>query len=66
MWFDKISDHKHDICLCGKLSTKLLAEAANKNTKLMFAKTGRPFFGRSKYGFRSNGPAKFQTNTSVG
>ena len=44
MWFDKISDHKHDICLCRKLSTKLLAEAANNNTKLMFAKTGRSIF----------------------
>ena len=34
--FDQISDHKHDIYLYGKLSTKLLAQAANKNTKLVF------------------------------
>ena len=31
--FDQISDHKHDIYLYGKLSTKLLTQAANKNTK---------------------------------
>ena len=31
-WFHQISDHKHDICLYGKLSTKLLAKAADKNT----------------------------------
>ena len=34
--FDQISDHKHDIYLYDKLSTKLLAQAANKNTKLVF------------------------------
>ena len=31
-WFDQISDHKHDIHLYGKLSTKLLAQTANKTT----------------------------------
>ena len=30
----RFSDHKHDIYLNGKLSTKLLAQAANKNTCL--------------------------------
>ena len=36
MQFDQISDHKHDIYLHGKLSAKLLAQAANKNAKPMF------------------------------
>ena len=36
MQFDQISDHKHDIYLHGKLSAKLLAQAANKNVKPMF------------------------------
>ena len=31
-WFDQISDHKHDIHLYGKLSTKLLAQTAKKTT----------------------------------
>ena len=40
------------MCLCEKVSTKPLAQAANKNTKAMLTKTGRlPFF--LKYGFRS-------------
>ena len=34
--FDQISDHKRDIYFYGKLSTKPLAQAANKNTKFMF------------------------------
>ena len=38
--FDPISDHSHDINLHGNLSTKLLAQEANKNTKFMFMKTG--------------------------
>ena len=42
--FDQISDDKHDIYLHGKLSTKLLAKTANKNTKFMFTKTGLPLF----------------------
>ena len=42
--FHQISDHKHDICLYGKLSTKLLAQGANKNTNFMFTKTGRLLF----------------------
>ena len=42
--FDHISDHKHDIYFYRKLSTKLLAQAANKNTKFMFTKTGRMLF----------------------
>ena len=33
--FDQISDHKHDIYLYGKLSSKLLAQTANKNTKFI-------------------------------
>ena len=37
---DQISDHKHGISLHGKLFTKLLAQAANKNTKFVFTKTG--------------------------
>ena len=44
MRFDQIIDHKHDIYLNGKLSNKLLSQTANKNTKFMFAKTGRFFF----------------------
>ena len=43
-WFDQISDHKHDIYLDGKLSTKLLALADNKNTKFLFTKTGLLLF----------------------
>ena len=38
--FDQISDYKHD----SKLSTKLLAQAANKNTNFMFMKTRRLLF----------------------
>ena len=37
---NQISDHKHDIYLNGKLSNKQLAQAANKNAKFMFTKTG--------------------------
>ena len=33
MRFEQISDHKRDIYLYGKLSAKLVAQAANKNTK---------------------------------
>ena len=36
MRFDQISNHKHDIYLYGKLSTKLLVQAANKNTKILY------------------------------
>ena len=39
--FDQISNHKHDIHLYGKLSPKLLEQAASKNTKFMLTKTGR-------------------------
>ena len=42
--FDQISDHKCDIYVYGKVITKLLAQAANKNTKFMFSKTGRLLF----------------------
>ena len=38
--FDKISDHKHHMYLHGKLSTKLLAQANDKDNKLIFKKTG--------------------------
>ena len=55
--FDQISNHKHDIYLYGKLSNRLLAQAANKNTKFMFTKTGWLLF--FKYGFRSDCPEKF-------
>ena len=34
--FDKHSDHKHNTDLHGKLSTKLLVQAANEKTKFMF------------------------------
>ena len=60
MQFNQISDHKHDIYLYGKLSTKLLAQAAYENTKFMFTKTGW-----LKYGFRSDCLEKFETNTAV-
>ena len=56
MRFDQIIDHKHDIYLNGKLSNKLLSQTANKNTKFMFAKTGRFFF--CKYDFRNGCPEK--------
>ena len=36
--FDQINDHKHDTFLYGKLSTKLLARAANINAKFMLIK----------------------------
>ena len=36
--FDQINDHKHDMFLYGKLSTKLLARAASVNTKFMLIK----------------------------
>ena len=39
MLFDQLSNREHDIYLYGKLSTKLLAKATNKNAKLMFMKT---------------------------
>ena len=42
--FYQISDPKHDKHLYGKLPTKLLAQAANKNTKFMFTKTGQFLF----------------------
>ena len=42
--FDHISDHKHDIYLHGELSDKLLAQAANKNTRFKFTKAGRLLF----------------------
>ena len=39
MRFDQIFHHKHDIhFLYGKLSTKLLKEAAKANFKFMFTK----------------------------
>ena len=37
---DQTSDHKHDISLYEKLFIKLLVQAANKNTKFVFTKTG--------------------------
>ena len=62
--FDQISDHKHEIHLYGKLSTKLLMQAANESTEFMLTKTGGlPFL---MYGFRSGCPEKFETDTSVG
>ena len=38
--FNQISDHQHGIYLIGKLCTKLLTRAANKNIKFMFPKSG--------------------------
>ena len=35
--FYQVSNHKHDIYLYGKLSAKLSAQAANKNTKSKFS-----------------------------
>ena len=46
MRFVQISDHKHDIWLYGKLSTKLLAQAANKNPKCMFTTIVRSLFSK--------------------
>lgn len=42
--FDQVSDHKLDKNLHGKLFTKLLTQAANKNTKFVFTKTERLLF----------------------
>ena len=44
MWLDQISDHKYDLYLYGKLFTKLLLQATNKNINFMFMKTGRLLF----------------------
>ena len=44
MQYDQINGHKHDIHLYVKLSPKLVGEAANKNTKFVFQKTGRLIF----------------------
>ena len=38
---DQISDHKHDIYLSGKLSTKFLTQVVNKNIKFKFTKLDR-------------------------
>ena len=57
MQFDQISDHKHGIYLYGKLYTKLLGQAANKNIKFMFTKLDSCFF--LMYGFRSDCLEKF-------
>ena len=57
MMLDQISDHKHNIYFNGKLSTKLLAQTANENTKFMFTKAGQLFL--LMYGFRSDCPEKF-------
>ena len=38
-WFNQISDHKQDLYWYGKLSAKLLAQAAIKNTDFVFTKT---------------------------
>ena len=57
--FDQISDHKHDIYLYEKLSTKLLVHAANKNIKFMFTKTLDSSSYLIKYGFRTDCPEKF-------
>lgn len=40
----QISDQKHERYLHGKLPTKILAQAANKNIKFMFMKTERLLF----------------------
>ena len=53
----QISDHKHNIHLYGKLSTKLLAQTANKYNISMFTKTGRLL--NLKYGFRKDCQEKF-------
>ena len=44
MQFNQISDHKDDIYLNGKLYTKLLGQAVNKNTKFMFIKSVQLLF----------------------
>ena len=43
-WFNQISDHKHGIHLDGKLSTKLLAEKANKKLGLCLKRLESCFF----------------------
>ena len=42
--FDQISDHKYDIYVYGKVITKLLALAANKNTYHVFQNWAVAFF----------------------
>ena len=56
--FDQISGPKHSIYLNKKLSTKLLAQAANENTSFVFTKTadGCVFL---KFDFGSECPGKF-------
>ena len=44
MQFDQISDYNYNIYLHRKLSTQLLAQAANNNTMFMFKKTGQMLF----------------------
>ena len=41
MQFNQSNDYKHDTYLFEKLFTKLLVQAASKNTNFMFTKTGR-------------------------
>ena len=53
----QISDYKRNIHLYGKLSTKLLAQTANKYNSFMFTKTGRLL--NLKYGFRKDCQEKF-------
>ena len=43
-WFNQISDYKYDIYLYVMLSSKLLAQASNKNTKFTFTKAGQLYF----------------------
>ena len=42
--FDQTSDQKHNINLYGKLSTKLLAQAAKKSSKSILTKTEKLLF----------------------
>ena len=39
--FNQINGHKYGIYLYGKLTTKLLVLAANKNINFLFTRTGR-------------------------
>ena len=54
--FDQISNHKHDIHLYEKLSTKLLVQAVIKILRSCLQKLNQFFF--VKYGFRSDCPEK--------
>ena len=47
--FDQISDHKYDIHWYGKVFTKLLVQAFNKNNEFMFTQTEQLLFSEALF-----------------